>query len=124
MLGFINRRNYLFFLICYSIVWVVYLYRYELSYWIKDIYPLEIMKRDLTFEESLRLDETQNIRSTVTMVMLVASIALSFFSYLILYYEVFKSRFWIKLIFFLSLLWCLILLLVKVINFVPISPIR
>lgn len=114
---------YLGLTISYLIIVCIYFLRFEVSYRIVDARPEIIQVRDLTKAEFRGLKRAEKIRETISRIFLYFSICMATISAALWYFKPYPVLIFI-IIFFLSLFWALILIVVNGIKFIPTPPIR
>ncbi len=115
---------YLILTISYLIAVCIYFLRFEISYRIVDARPEIVKVRDLTPKEYKGLERAEKIRKTISRTLLYFSICVAIISAAIWYFKPYPISVYIKIMFFLSLFWALLLIVVNGIKFIPTPPIR
>lgn len=115
---------YLCLAITYITLIVIHLLSFEISYRIVGVRPGLLKERSLTFEEHKNLERAQKIRNNISRGLLYFSVLIAITSAALWYFKPYPVGTFIKIMFFLSLFWVLLLIVVSGIKFIPTPPIR
>ncbi len=115
---------YILLVMCYCLMILMYLFRYQVSYRLVGTRPEVIEQRDLTHKEYNALREATNVRQRLSSAMLIFSTTLMVVSLLILYYKPFNSLRLVRAVLAVSFVLIILLLIGSGSKFVPTPPIR
>ena len=92
------RIVYILIVVCYCLMVLVYLFRYEISYRSVNTRPETVEQRDLTYQEHKALKKAINIRQRISTVTLIFSTIVAFLSLLVWHYKPFYYIGFVKVI--------------------------
>lgn len=120
----IMKTIYILILTTYVTIFGVYMYRFEISYSIGGVKPDIIEERSLNYNEYQSLKESVSIREKISFFFFVSTFIVCSVSALLWLKKIFKPVTIPKIVFYVTLLFTLLLILVRGINFIPTGPIR
>jgi len=109
-------------MIAYFLLNMIFFFRFDISYWIVKVRPELVEIRDLTYDERKSLDRAQNIRIQISETFMYSSLFVGVISFVVRRLKIYNSNHIINVIIVVSVVWSVLLILVKETHFIPTAP--